>query len=413
MNGPDWTAYVGDQAATVYALDALTGVVRWRTRVDDFAGAVVTGAPTLAGGVLYVGTSSSEEGRAVDPRYECCRFRGALTALDAATGAVRWRSYTIPDEPKPTGRNSQGTQLWGPSGAAVWSSPTVDVDRGRVYITTGDAYSDPAASTSDAFLAFDAATGKLLWSRQLTAGDAFTMGCDLPSPLNANCPDANGPDHDFGSSPMLVDLGNGRRALIAGQKSGVVHGLDAATGEVLWQTRLGQGGRVGGVQWGAATDGERVYVALSDAAMGPAPPGGRGAQPTLLGVPLLLNPTAGGGLFALDPRTGAILWKTPHPGCGDTPGCSPAQSAAVTTIPGVVFSGGLDGHLRAYAALDGRIIWDVDTAHPFATVNGVTATGGSLDGPGAVVVDDMVYVNSGYAFVGGKPGNVLLAFSVD
>ena len=412
IDGGQWTAYVGDQASNVYALNALTGTVIWQTKVEP-ALAVITGAPSFANGTLYVSTSSAEEGLAVNPRYECCKFRGSIAALDARTGTVRWKTYTIPDAPAPTTKNSQGVQLWGPSGAAVWSSPTVDVEAKRVYVTTGDGYSDPVAKTTDAFLALDMETGKLLWSRQLTENDSFTMGCDLPSPMNANCPQSKGPDHDFGSSPILVDLPNNRQALIAGQKSSVVHALNAENGEVLWQTKLGQGGRVGGVQWGSAFDGSRVYVALSDVAMGVATPGARGAQPTMLGVPLLLDPKAGGGLFALNPQTGAIVWKTPHPGCGNTAGCSPAQSAAVTAIPGVVFSGGLDGHLRAYATTDGRIIWDVDTVREYETVNGVKATGGALDGPGAVVVDGMLYVNSGYAFVGGIPGNVLLAFSVD
>jgi polyvinyl alcohol dehydrogenase (cytochrome) len=246
----------------------------------------------------------------------------------------------------------------------------------------------------------------------MTANDAYTISCGLPEPLNANCPKANGPDLDFGSSPILVDLPNGRRALIAGQKSGVVHAVNPDNGEVLWQTRIGKGGMVGGVQWGSAYDGTRVYVALSDVEMGPAPPGARGAQPTMLGLPMLLNPKAGGGLFALNPQTGAQVWATPHPGC-EKPGCSPAQSAAVTAIPGVVFSGGLDGHLRAYNASDGRIIWDVDTMREYTTINSVKANGGSLDSAGPVIVGGMLFVNSGYSFIGGTPGNVLLAFSVD
>jgi len=412
IDGGQWTAYVGDQASNVYALNALTGTVLWQTRIEPAMG-VVTGAPTFADGTLYVGTSSAEEALAVNPRYECCKFRGSVTALDARTGTIRWKSYTIPEAAAPTTKSSQGVQLWGPSGAAVWSSPTVDLQAKRVYVTTGDGYSDPVARTVDAFVAFDLETGKLLWSRQLTENDSYTMSCGLPSPMNANCPQSNGPDHDFGSSPILVDLPNNQRALIAGQKSSVVHALNAENGEVFWQTKLGEGGRVGGVQWGSAFDGSRIYVALSDVAMLAAPPGGRGAQPTMLGIPLMLDPKAGGGLFALNPQTGAIVWKTPHPGCGDRLSCSPAQSAAVTAIPGVVFSGGLDGHLRAYATGDGRIIWDVDTALEYETVNGVKATGGALDGPGAVVVDGMLYVNSGYAFLGGIPGNVLLAFSVD
>jgi polyvinyl alcohol dehydrogenase (cytochrome) len=412
IDGAQWTAYVADQAANMYALNALTGSVLWQTKVDS-PNAVITGAPALAGGTLYVGTSSAEEGSAVNPRYECCKFRGSVTALDAKTGSIRWKTYTIPEAPAPTTKSPQGVQLWGPAGAAVWSSPTVDLQAKRVYVTTGDGYSDPVARTTDAFIALDLDTGKMLWSRQLTENDSYTMSCGLPSPLSANCPQANGPDHDFGSSPILIDGPNNQRALIAGQKSSVVHALNPDTGEVLWQTKLGQGGRVGGVQWGSAFDGTNVYAALSDVAMGPPPPGGRGGQPTMLGTPLVLDPKAGGGLFALNPRTGAIVWKTPHPGCGDRLSCSPAQSAAVTAIPGVVFSGGLDGHLRGYAASDGKIIWDVDTVRDYETVNGVKATGGALDGPGAVVVDGMLYVNSGYAFIGGIPGNVLLAFSID
>ena len=396
VDGDQWTAYVGDQAA-MDALNALTGTARWQTKIEPTNG-VITGAPTLANGTLYMPVVA-EEGSAVNPRYECCKFRGSVTALDARTGTVRWKTYTIADAPAPTTKSSQGVQLWGPSGAAVWSSPTVDL-QASVYVTTGDGYSDPVARTTDAFIALDMETGRMLWSRQLTENDSYTMGCGLPSPLNANCPAASGPDFDFGSSPILVEGPNNRRTLIAGQKSSVVHALNADNGEVLWQTKLGQGGRVGGVQWGSAFDGSRVYVALSDAAMGTPAPGVRGAQPTMLGVPLVFDPKAGGGLFALNPQTGAILWKTPHPGCGDAPGCSPAQSAAVTALPGVVFSGGLDGHLRAYAANDGKIIWDVDTTHEYETVNGVKASGGALDGPGAVVVDGMLYVNSGYANFG-------------
>src|SRR5688572_9266249 len=406
-----WLAYFGDQRANAYAVDAQTGALVWKRSVESFPGATITGAPTLADGTLYVVTSSAEEVLGANPKYECCRFRGSISALNAATGDVRWKTFTIPEEPKPVRKNAQGVQLWGPSGSGVWSSPAVDLKRGVVYITTGDAYSDPAGNTSDAFMAFDIKTGKLLWTRQVTSGDAFNVACGLPEALRVNCPEAKGPDHDFGSSPMLVDLPNGRRALIAGQKSGVVHAVDPDRGgEILWQTRVGKGSALGGVQWGSAFDGQRVYVALSDVipetagtAAAPPPTPGQPQQPSQLG----------GGLYALDPASGQIVWTTPHPGCGGRPGCSPAQSAAVTAIPGIVFSGGIDGHLRAYAIDRGAIVWDVDTAQPYNTVNGVTGNGGSLDGPGPVVVGGMVFVNSGYAFISGKPGNVLLAFSVD
>jgi polyvinyl alcohol dehydrogenase (cytochrome) len=407
------TAYFGDQIANVYAVDALSGELLWKRRVDAYPGATMTAAPTLAGGSLYVGTSSAEEVLGANAKYECCKFRGGVAALDAATGEVRWKGFTIPEEPKPIRTNKAGVQLWGPSGAGVWSSPTVDLERGIVYVTTGDSYSDPPASTSDAFVAFDLKTGKLLWSRQTTAGDAFTVDCGLPEAQQTNCPQAKGPDVDFGSSAMLVNLPNNRRALIAGQKSGVVHAIDPdRNGEILWQTSIGKGGALGGIQWGIAFDGSRIYVALSDVQPEPAPPGTPGAQPSFIGA-MRLNPRVGGGLFALNPENGNILWNTPHPGCGERPGCSPAQSAAVTAIPGVVFSGGLDGHLRAYASDNGRIIWDMDTAQPYKTVNAVQANGGSLDGPGPVVVGGMLFVNSGYGFIGGMPGNVLLAYSID
>lgn len=409
-----WSAYFGDQRANAYALDGLSGELRWKTAVEDFKGARITGAPALAGGVLYVPVTSGEEVLAANPQYPCCRFRGSVVALDATSGKTLWKGYSITKSPKPVRRSESDVQLWGPSGAGIWSSPTVDLDAGMIYATTGDSYSDPAASTSDAFLAFRRDTGELAWSRQMTAGDAYTVACALAAPGVRNCPQANGPDLDFGSSAILVQLGNGKRALVGGQKSGVVHALDPdRQGAVLWQRRIGRGGTMGGVQWGSAADEHNVYVALSDIKTKPASGTTEGAQAAYFGPEYLLDGTAGGGLFALSLATGDVVWHTPHPGCGDAPGCSPAQSAAVTAIPGVVFSGGVDGHLRAYAAADGAIIWDVDTKRAYDAVNGAVGQGGSIDGPGAVVVAGMLYVNSGYAFIGSAPGNVLLAFSVD
>ena len=407
--GAGWAAYFGDQHATAYAVDAGTGKLLWKVRVEEHPAAMITGAPALSGGRLLVPVSSFEEVTGANPKYECCKFRGSVSALDAFTGKVIWKSYTIPEEPKPVRNNKDGVQLWGPSGAGVWSSPTIDEKKKAVYVSTGDAYSDPAAQTSDAFLAFDLETGKLLWSRQMTEGDAFVISCGQPGA--ANCPEANGPDYDFGSSPILVSLPNGRRALIAGQKSGLVHAVDPdQQGEVLWQTRVGKGSAMGGVQWGSAADAGHVYVALSDVKVGPADASDPAAQPGFVGL-MKVDPKAGGGLFALKLSNGEKVWHTPNPGCTERPGCSPAQSAAVTLIPGVVFSGALDGHLRAYSAADGRILWDMDTVREYSTVNGVKATGGAIDGPGPVVVNGMVYTNSGYGFLGTMPGNVLLAFA--
>jgi len=412
-NGSGWAVYFGDQHGNAYAVDAVTGKILWKTRVDDHPSAQITGAPTLFEGRLYVPVSSLEEATGADPKYECCKFRGSLSALDASTGKVLWKSYTIAEEPKRVKKNREGVQLWGPSGAGVWSSPSVDPKGRRVYVTTGDNYSNPATNTSDAFVAFDMDTGKLIWWTQILAGDAYNVDCGLPAEKQVNCPDANGPDYDFGSSPILVDLPNGRRALIAGQKSGMVTAVDPDhQGAGLWQRRVSHGGVLGGVQWGSAADAKNVYVAVSDVATAPAAPESRAGRASVMGMPFELDPKVGGGLFALRADTGEIVWHTPHPGC-DKPGCSPAQSAAVSVIPGVVFSGGVDGHLRAYSAVDGRIVWDVDTERDYKTVNGVKASGGAMDGPGAVIVGGMLYVNSGYLSWGGAGGNVLLAFSVD
>ena len=413
-NGKGWALYFADLHASAYALDAETGKLLWKTRVEEHPSAMSTGAPTLFNGALYVPTSSAEEVYGADAKYECCKFRGSVSALDASTGKVLWKSYAITSEPKAHRKNKQGTQLWGPAGAGVWSSPTIDVKQKRVYLTTGDDYIDPASDGSDSFIAFDATNGTRLWARQMTSGDTYNVACDLPGAYRLNCPENAGPDHDFSSSAILVDLPKGKRALIAGQKSGVVHAIDPDnSGAILWQQRLSAGGKSGGIQWGSATDGENVYVAVSDVAQKAAPPGSPGAQQTLFGIPMQLDPNVGGGLYALNVATGKTVWHTPHPGCNNKPGCSPAQSAAVTAIPRVVFSGGLDGHLRAYAAKDGRILWDVDTVQEYQTVNGVKGNGGSMDGPGPVVVGGTVFVNSGYLYIGSLPGNVLLAYSVD
>jgi polyvinyl alcohol dehydrogenase (cytochrome) len=254
-------------------------------------------------------------------------------------------------------------------------------------------------------------TGKVLWSRQLTEGDAFNVACSIPG--GPNCPDSKGPDFDFGQSAILVSLANGKRALVAGQKSGMVHALDPdQQGEVLWSVRVGRGGALGGLQWGSAADAQNVYAALSDFTVRPVLNATEKSINTGLGA-VELDSTVGGGLFALRLSDGKRVWAAPPPGCGTNPKCSPAQSAAVTLIPGVAFSGSVDGHLRAYSTKDGKIVWDTDTAHEYPTVNGVKGNGGSIDGPGAVVAGGILYVNSGYGFIGQMPGNVLLAFSID
>jgi polyvinyl alcohol dehydrogenase (cytochrome) len=409
-----WSAYFGDFGANVHAVDALTGRELWKTRIDDHPTARVTGSPALIGATLFVPVSSIEEGIGANSTYSCCSFRGSVVALEASTGKLRWKGYTIAQEAKPTATNTAGAEMMGPSGAAIWSSPTFDDVTRRVYVTTGDNYSDPPTDTSDAILAFDAESGELVWSRQTTTGDAYNLACVRTE--RTNCPQANGPDFDFGSSAVLTVLPGGKRALIGAQKSGMVTAVDPdRSGEIIWQKKVGRGGRMGGVQWGVATDETTVYVAVSDLKLDAVAPGLPGAQTSPFNpkVAFLLDNTVGGGLHALNIETGEERWQTPHPGCTDVPGCSPAQSAAVTVIPGIVFSGGIDGHLRAYSANDGRIVWDVDTKTEYRTVNGVAARGGSIDGPGAVVVGGTLYISSGSRFLGTLPGNVLLAYSVD
>lgn len=390
--------YFGDQAANVYSVDASTGKLLWQVHVSDHFAAVITGAPVLHAGVLYVPVSSLEEWMATSPAYECCTFRGSVLALDAATGKTIWKTDTIADPPLPTEKNKSGTQLHGPSGAAVWSAPTFDEKRKVIYVATGDNYSEPATGMSDAILCLHAATGKILWSKQVTPEDVFNMSAQ-----------ASGRDYDFGQPPILVNLANGQRALVIGQKSGLVYALDPDKhGELLWQERVGEGGPLGGIQWGSASDRENMYVAYSHLRTKPI------RDPSApMGLRFELDSSRGGGLFALRLDTGGTVWKAEPASCGDRKQCSPAQSAAVTAIPGVVFSGSEDGHLRAYSASTGQVIWDVDTAHEFKTVNGLAGRGGSLDAAGPVISHGMLYVNSGYGQLGGMPGNVLLAFSID
>ena len=399
--------FFSDRAADVYALNAKTGKLIWKVHPVDHFATIATATPRYYNGVVYQAFSSFEEAVGGDPKYQCCTFRGSVVALNAANGDKLWQTFTIADPAVPTRISPAGTQQYGPSGAGVWATPTIDEQQGALYVATGDNYSDPPTKTSDAVLAMDLKTGKLLWSAQLTSGDAFNNGCAMPVP--GNCPAIHGSDSDFGQPPILLTLGAGKRALVIAQKSGMAYGLDPdAKGSVLWQTRVGKGGLFGGSQWGSASDGSKVYVAISDLAMSAVPD-----TKSTKGYRFVLDPHQGGGLHALDSRTGKIVWSAPATPCdASRTDCSPAQSAAVTAIPDVVFSGSVDGHLRAYSATTGKVLWDTDTARDFPTVNGQPAHGGSIDGAGPAVVNAMIFVNSGYGQWGGMSGNVLLAFSL-
>jgi polyvinyl alcohol dehydrogenase (cytochrome) len=380
-----WAAYFGDTRANAHAVDATTGEAIWKVKLDEHPVARITGAPSLVDGRLYVPVSSIEEVTGAGPSYSCCTFRGSVAALDAATGTKIWQGYSVTDPAKVYKKNKNGVDLKGPAGAAIWSSPTVDLKRKLVYAGSGNSYTDVDINTSDAILAFDLENGRIVWATQAQPKDGFIVGC----PRAINCPEEQGPDFDFGSSPILHTLPNGKQIIIAGQKSGVVWGLDPDDrGKILWQQRLGKGSALGGVEWGFAADNNAAYVAISDRTVR------EGGTP---------------GLYALDFLTGDKKWSTPAPAVGG----NPAQSAAITVIPGIVFSGALNGHFRAYNTANGEIVWDFETAKPFETVNGVEAAGGSIDAGGPTVAHGMVYTNSGYGQFGAVKGNVLLAFSVD
>jgi polyvinyl alcohol dehydrogenase (cytochrome) len=386
-----YAAFFGDGQATMYALNAQTGELLWKTKIEEHKLAGITGAAKFYNGRLYVGVrSGGEEMMAANPKYACCTFRGSLASLDANTGRLLWKTYTIPDPPTTTKKNVQGTDLFGPSGAAIWSSPTIDVKRKVVYAGTGNNYSDPPTRDSDAVIAFDLDTGSTRWSKQMNP-DVWNFSCSQPG--KPNCPESPDRDTDIGASPILKSLPGGKDILLIGQKSGMVYGIDPdKRGEILWNVQIGKGGALGGVMWGMAADNTNVYVPLSDIMPGPA-----------------------GGLFALKIATGEKVWTTApaDPPCKGKPGCSPAQMAAATLLAGVVFSGSLDGHLRAYSTADGKVIWDLDTLRDYETVNGVKAHGGSLNATGPTIAGGMMFVNSGYSQLTGMAGNVLLALTVD
>jgi polyvinyl alcohol dehydrogenase (cytochrome) len=390
------TVYFGDAHANVYAVDVASGKSKWKVQVETHLDAMITGGVVFNDGRLYVPVSSLEEGTAVIPTYECCTFRGSMVAIDARSGKQIWKTYTIAQAPQRTTKSARGTQLWGPSGGSIWSAPVLDPERNRMYATTGDSYSNPTAPETDAIMALAMDSGKVLWLRQALAGDSWNVACfEAKGDGRLNCPDKPGPDHDFGSASALVTLPDGRRMLLAGQKSGMFYGVNPETGEIAWKTQAGEGGVLGGIEWGFATDGSTAYVALSNA--------------------LEKKPGEAGGVVAINVADGTKRWSAPPPRdtCAGRTGCNTGQPQAVTAMPGVAFSGSLDGHLRAYDTNGGKVLWDFNTLDEFETVNGVQARGGSLNGPGVTVAGGTVFVSSGYSSIGFMSGNVLLAFTVD
>ncbi|HEV3330851.1 MAG TPA: PQQ-binding-like beta-propeller repeat protein [Bryobacteraceae bacterium] len=381
----EYLAYFGDLKGNVYALNAATGEQVWKTQADTHPGARITGATQLYQNRLYVPVASDEEVRAVDAAYQCCTFRGSVLALDTLTGRQVWKTYVIPEAPKATAKNAKGTQQFGPSGGGVWNSPTLDPKRHALYVGTGDAYTAPAPKTTDAILALDMDSGKVLWSAQDLAGDAWVVSCIEGRGSSENCPKDAGPDFDFGSSPMLRTMPNGKNLLIAGQKSGIIWAHDPdRKGAVAWKTSVAskKPAPQGQVNFGGSADDKNAYFGLDS-----------------------------GGIVALSLTNGERLWFTDIQPEGGRHG---GQDAAVSTIPGVLFSGGWDGVLRALSTSDGKILWTFDMLRDFDTVNGVPAKGGSMGSSGPTVAGGMVFAGAGYPGVqNGRNGNVLLAFAVE
>jgi len=375
-----YAIFFGDAKANVYALDAQDGRLLWKRKADDFFLARITAAPKLYNGRLYVPVSSSEEWQSGNPDYECCTSRGSVVALNVNNGEQIWKTYMM-DDPKPTQKNPNGVQLYAPAGGSVWNSPTVDPVRHAVYFGTGDTQTEPAQPLGDAIVAVDMDSGKVLWSFQAIANDAFMGGCAGPNKSKA-CPQVMGPDADIGNSPILTTLADGRRVLIAGTKGGEVFALDPDNkGALLWRVAANSGGGRGGIVWGGAADHENVYYGMGS-----------------------------GGMAALKMATGQRAWFQPI----NTGGGRIGNNAASTMIPGVVFVGGTDGKLHALSTTDGSILWQFDTNKNFETVNKVAgAHGGAISSVGPVIAGGMMYIGSGYGVGGGPFGNVLLAFGAE
>ncbi|MCW2606921.1 MAG: hypothetical protein JWO60_1614 [Frankiales bacterium] len=387
------TLYVGTQrGAYLLAIDATTGDLRWRTQLDDHPAAIDTTSPSVVDGVVYTGVASLEEAAAVDPSYPCCSFRGSAVAVDAATGAVLWKAYTVPP---------------GYNGGAVWGSTLVpDLARGLVYVTTGNNYFTPTApaytscraaggtqeacnSPADHFdsvLALDIGSGAIVWSDRLGTSDDWTVACFFSG---ANCPVDSGPDFDFGSGANLftVQTAQGPRTILgAGQKSGVYSAMDPATGAILWATQVGPGSSLGGMEWGSATDGKRIYVQNANFYGIPTPLPGGGS-------------TTGGTWAALDAATGRVLWMVADPN-------GAVDLGAMTVANGVVFAPSMAGApsaptMFALDARNGSVLWSY-------------AAGASVNA-GASVVGDTVYWGSGYGNLGipgYTSGHTFYAFSL-
>lgn len=379
----------GDDSSTVSALDAGTGAVLWRTRVEEHVLSRVTAAPAVHDGRVFVPISSIEDPLTHDPAYPCCTSRGGVAALELASGKLLWKQYHIAAAPTPRSPAGETPPRFGPAGASTYTPLAIDTRRGVLYASTAEEYGllDPTGPYS--VIAYDLQSGARRWQQQFLP-DAATRKAACAAAPQTDCRNL----FSMGTSVTIVSLPSGRQVLVAGQKWGVVYGLDPdRNGKVLWSTRVAAGGDLGGIMYGMASDGSALFVPVSDdEAAAPHRPG---------------------GLAALDPANGAVLWRTagPEPRCAwGAAGCKAAFVAAPTAVPGAVFTGAWDGHVRVYASGDGALLRDIDTGGEFAAVNGATARGGQVSGYPVVVGRGAVYVTSGASSVL-HPGNALLVFT--
>jgi len=394
---------MADRRGQVHAIDASSGEQIWAVEGRHSSGASISGSPTIYEDTIIVPVSGSGVGRGANPEYECCVEHGAVVALDAASGDRLWTWHTMEDATYTGATSRVGVKLRGPSGAPIWSSPTIDEARGLVYVTSGQNTSLPATDTSDAVLAIDMETGELRWGFQALANDVWIIGCRIPwEESGPNCPSPEKSvlkDFDFGGAAILVERDEERDILLAGQKSGDVWAIDPDDGTLIWNQRFGQGTPLGGVHWGMAVDGERVFAPISD----PFSFAGSTPEP---------------GMNALDITTGEVLWR--HPVSADCseerkvrfPGCDTrfGLSAIPLVVDESVIAGAVDGRLYIFDADSGERIFLYDTLRDFETVNGVKAQGGAIDAHSVFAGAGMVFVGSGYGRFGQAAGNVLLAF---
>jgi polyvinyl alcohol dehydrogenase (cytochrome) len=407
--------FAGDLNGVMHAIDARSGKQVWKRFVGtDPANHIITGSPVFAEGNLFIPVSTLEAIATVFLKGPCCRSHGMVQAVNPYTGEGVWSFNVTPDAQVQPGNASR----LGPNGGSVWSSPAVDTKRHLLFVGTGQNLTRPATPTSDAIVALDTGTGAVRWVFQSTADDTWNVSCQLPLlwGRGGKCDRPEGSDLDFGASPMLATLPDGRPVVIGGAKNGVVYALDRESGALVWSRRLGAGGNLGGIHWGMATDGEKIYVGVSDL---------NSIKLTVFDKPgtpakIALSENGKPGVYALEMASGKLVWEQ-HPVHQHEGASVPSIfSAALSVTNDVVFAGSLDGAVHAFRTNDGASLWTHDTRNvqPIADAGGNGVQGGTIDGAGPIVAGTDLVVNSGYSAFGGASefqggvGNALFVFRV-